>query len=329
MARFYEPYRSELNVSHTRNIILSRPTWANHKPIFASLGINPVDYLYYDPKTIGLDFEGFRKCLEIAPDYSVWLLHAVAHNPTGVDPTPEQWDIIASIFQQKHHFAFFDCAYQGFASGSLSQDAHSIRLFADKGIPLLVCQSFAKNMGLYGERVGALHVVCKDKEEAAKVKSQISVLQRAEISNPPSFGARIVEKILNSPELFKEWERDIELMANRIIDSRIKLYDLLVQKFQTPPPGQAAGWEHIKTQIGMFSFTGLDPKQVEYLIEECHIYLTGNGRISMAGLNSKNIEYVADCIDKAIRRSSTNVEKPTEEKKKEEKEVVKDSEGKK
>jgi len=161
---------------------------------------------------------------------------------------------------------------------------------------MLICQSFAKNAGLYGERVGALHVITSTKVEAERVKSQLSVLQRSEISNPPSHGARIVSLILNDPQLFEEWKRDIKTMAHRIIDMRKQLFELLTHKLKTP-----GNWDHIVNQIGMFSFTGINAGQCNVLIEKAHIYLTANGRISMAGLNSKNIDYFAENLDKVVR----------------------------
>ena len=151
-----------------------------------------MDYAYYDAATIGLDFKGVLEALEGAPRGSVFLLHACAHNPTGVDPTSEQWKKMGERMLEKGHFAFFDCAYQGFASGDLDRDAGAVRMFEKMGVRMLVCQSFAKNAGLYGERVGALHVVGESGEEAGRLKSQLSVLQRSEISNPPSHGARLV-----------------------------------------------------------------------------------------------------------------------------------------
>ncbi|TFK42688.1 aspartate amino-transferase [Crucibulum laeve] len=277
-------------------IYLSNPTWANHHAIFKNVGIEPVEYPYYDPKTIGLDYTGFIGALQEAPARSVFLLHACAHNPTGVDPTQEQWKAIANVIAEKKHYAFFDCAYQGFASGDLDKDAWAVRYFVEQGIPLLVCQSFAKNAGLYGERVGALHVAPPNKETAERVKSQLSVLQRSEISNPPSHGARLVSLILNDPQLFGEWKRDIETMAGRIIDMRNVLYKLLTEELKTP-----GNWDHIINQIGMFSFTGINPEQSKALTEKAHIYLTANGRISMAGLNSHNVRYFAESLDKVVR----------------------------
>jgi len=277
-------------------IWLSNPTWANHFQILKNVGIEPVDYPYYDPKTIGLDFTGFINALQTAPGRSVFLLHACAHNPTGVDPTREQWKVVADVMIAKKHYAFFDCAYQGFATGNLDEDAWVVRHFVERGVPMLVCQSFAKNAGLYGERVGALHVVSASKETAERVKSQLSVLQRSEISNPPTHGARIVSLILSDAALFEEWKRDIETMAGRIIAMRKELYRLLTEELKTP-----GKWSHIIEQIGMFSFTGLNGEQSKKMVEKGHIYMTGNGRISMAGLNSHNIRYVAERLNGVVR----------------------------
>ncbi|KAI0082749.1 aspartate aminotransferase [Panus rudis PR-1116 ss-1] len=230
-----------------RKVYLSNPTWVNHFAIFSNVGIEPVTYPYYDPKTIGLAFEPFLDTLRSAPPRSVFLLHACAHNPTGVDPTREQWGQIADAILEKGHYAFFDCAYQGFASGDLDNDAWAVREFVKRGVPMLVCQSFAKNAGLYGERVGALHVVAPSPEAANRVKSQLSVLSRSEISNPPSYGARVVSLILNDSTLFQEWQRDIKTMAGRIIDMRKELHRLLTEELKTP-----GNWDHIVNQIGMF-----------------------------------------------------------------------------
>ncbi|PSR94084.1 hypothetical protein PHLCEN_2v4512 [Hermanssonia centrifuga] len=275
---------------------ISDPTWINHFAIFRNVGIEAVTYPYYDPQTIGLAFHPLLDTLDTLPDRSAILLHACAHNPTGVDPTREQWGQICDVFLKKGHYAFFDCAYQGFASGDLDNDAWAVREFVRRNVPLLVCQSFAKNAGLYGERVGALHVVAPSKEAADRVKSQLSVLARSEISNPPAHGARIVSLILNNLDLFEEWKRDIKTMAGRIIQMRDELHKLLTEELKTP-----GNWDHIVNQIGMFSFTGISPEKSQALTEKAHIYLTQNGRISMAGLNSHNIRYFAENLDKVVR----------------------------
>jgi len=261
-----------------------------------SPGIEPIEYPYYDPKTKGLDYEGFISSLKEAAGRSVFLLHACAHNPTGVDPTQEQWKGIADVMIEKKHYAFFDCAYQGFATGDLDQDAWAVRYFVERGVQLLICQSFAKNAGLYGERIGALHVVVPTKETAERIKSQLSVLQRNEISSPPTHGARLVSLILNDPVLFGEWKQDIQVMARRIKDMRKELHRRLTEELKTP-----GKWDHIMEQIGMFSFTGLDGEQSQAMIDNGHIYMTGNGRISMAGLNNQNVGYVAEQIDFVVR----------------------------
>ncbi|KAG6335395.1 hypothetical protein ID866_3690 [Astraeus odoratus] len=289
LSRFYE-------FNGQKQVYLSNPTWVNHHAIFKNVGITPVNYPYYDSRTLGVDFDGLKSTLENAPARSIVLLHACAHNPTGVDPTHEQWKEIADIMLTKGHYAFFDSAYQGFASGDLNNDAWAVRYFAEKGISMLICQSFAKNAGLYGERVGALHMIAPTGDAAKRIKSQLSVLQRSEISNPPAYGARVMSLILNDPGLFEEWDRDIKTMAHRLIAMRAELFKLLTEEFKTP-----GNWEHIVKQIGMFSYTGLNQEQSLALVEKAHIYLASNGRISMAGLNTHNVRYVAECLDKVVR----------------------------
>ncbi|KAF8759059.1 Aspartate aminotransferase [Rhizoctonia solani] len=291
LSRFYEW------TDNKPQVFVSDPTWINHFAIMRNVQIDPLTYPYYDPKTIGLDFSGLLNSLKTAPVRSVFLLHACAHNPTGVDPTHQQWEEIANVFLEKGHYVFFDSAYQGFASGDLDKDAWAVRYFVERGVPLLLCQSFAKNAGLYGERVGALHVVSPTQEEANRVKSQLSVLQRSEISNPRLMvPAWYIALILNDPTLFDEWKRDIKTMAHRIIAMREELYNILTNELKTP-----GNWNHITDQIGMFSFTGISPEQSQQLIDKAHIYLTANGRISMAGLNSHNLRYFAESLDKVVR----------------------------
>jgi aspartate aminotransferase len=282
-------------------VYMSNPTWANHHQIFTNVGLTLGSYPYFDPSTKALAYSPMLSALESAPDYSIILLHACAHNPTGVDPTQDQWKAIAEIMKRKKQFPFFDCAYQGFASGDLATDNWAIRHFIEQGFELVIAQSFAKNFGLYGERAGAFHFVAGPspdaKERTARVGSQLAILQRSEISNPPAYGARIASLILNDPQLFAEWEDNLRTMSGRIIDMRTALRGKLEQ-LRTP-----GTWNHITDQIGMFSFTGLNEKQVAKLRSEGHIYMTKNGRISMAGLNTKNVEYVATQIDKVVRET--------------------------
>jgi aspartate aminotransferase len=259
-------------------------------------------YPYFSTKTKGLDFEGMISAIKSAPKGSIMLLHACAHNPTGVDPTPDQWKEIAVAVRAGSHFPFFDCAYQGFASGNLATDNFAIRYFIEQGFELMVAQSFAKNFGLYGERAGAFHFVTspgpQSQDRAKRIASQLAILQRSEISNPPAYGARIASTVLNDPALFKEWEEDLRTMSGRIIEMRKALQSKL-EELGTP-----GSWKHITSQIGMFSFTGLTEKQVEVLREKWHVYMTKNGRISMAGLNTNNIDYFAKAVDDVVRSTS-------------------------
>ncbi|KAL1979229.1 hypothetical protein VTN96DRAFT_6422 [Rasamsonia emersonii] len=283
-------------------VYLSNPTWANHNQIFTNVGLSIATYPYFSAKTKGLDIDGMLGALRAAPEGSVVLLHACAHNPTGVDPTQEQWKQIAAVIRERHHFPFFDCAYQGFASGDLARDAWAIRYFVEQGFELCVAQSFAKNFGLYGERAGAFHFVSAPGADATTanqhVASQLAVLQRSEISNPPAYGARIASLVLNDPKLFAEWEEDLRTMSGRIIEMRKGLRQRLEAK------GTPGTWDHVTSQIGMFSFTGLTENQVKILREKWHIYMTKNGRISMAGLNSHNIDYFAEAVDSVVRETT-------------------------
>eukprot|EP00762_Andalucia_godoyi_P002034 ANDGO_02621.mRNA.1 Aspartate aminotransferase len=271
-------------------VYLSNPTWGNHNQMLAHLGIEERAYRYYDAKNRAYDFSGMVADLESAPAGSVILLHACAHNPTGFDPSQEQWRRILEICKQRDLMPFFDCAYQGFASGDLDNDAWAVRLFYKEGMEMFVSQSFAKNFGLYGERIGAFSVVLKDIDTATKVTSQVKPIVRVNYSSPQLHGARIVALVLNDKELYNLWDQDVKVMANRIKALRTDLYDALKKR---NVPGK---WEQIKEQIGMFSYTGLSVKQCERLMSKWHIYLTKNGRISMAGLGARNLEYVADAI---------------------------------
>lgn len=184
-------------------LYVSSPTWGNHKAVFAAAGLPVRDYRYFDKKTKGLDINGMIEDLQNATPGSMVLLHTCAHNPTGVDPTKEQWAQIADVCQRNNLYPFFDTAYQGFTSGSLDDDAYGLRLFVDRGFEMVVAQSFAKIMGLYGERTGALHFLCADKGTAAKVLSQAKIVVRTNYSSPPKHGARIAAAILNNPSNLK------------------------------------------------------------------------------------------------------------------------------
>ncbi|KAJ6856365.1 hypothetical protein NC651_038084 [Populus alba x Populus x berolinensis] len=272
-------------------VLISSPTWGNHKNIFNDARVPWSEYRYYDPKTVGLDFEGMISDIKAAPEGSFVLLHGCAHNPTGIDPTPEQWEKIADVIQEKNHIPFFDVAYQGFASGSLDADASSVRLFAARGMELLVAQSYSKNLGLYAERIGAINVVCSSADAAARVKSQLKRIARPMYSNPPVHGARIVANVVGDPALFNEWKAEMEMMAGRIKNVRQKLFDSLSAKDKS-----GKDWSFILKQIGMFSFTGLNKAQSDNMTNKWHVYMTKDGRISLAGLSLAKCEYLADAI---------------------------------
>ncbi|KAI9105747.1 pyridoxal phosphate-dependent transferase [Phlyctochytrium arcticum] len=276
-------------------VYISNPTWGNHRAIFQDAGLEVRDYPYWDAQTRGLAINELLQTLQTAPNGSIICLHPCAHNPTGVDPTAEQWKQIAQVMRAKSHFPFFDCAYQGFASGDLARDAYAVRYFVQEGFELLVCQSYSKNIGLYGERTGCLNIVTKTPKEAEIVSSQVCKLQRAIISNPPAFGARIVSRVLNNPAMYSEWEVQLKTMADRIIDMRQQLFNALTQL------GTPGTWTHVTDQIGMFSYTGINANQVRVLKDKYHIYMTDNGRISMAGLNSSNVRRFAEALDWVVR----------------------------
>ncbi|MFQ6630475.1 hypothetical protein Gotur_009101 [Gossypium turneri] len=284
-------------------IYIPVPTWANHHNIWRDAQVPQKTYHYYHPKSKGLDFAAMIDDIkgmslfssQNAPNGSFFLLHACAHNPTGVDPSEEQWREISHHIKAKGHFAFFDMAYQGFASGDPEKDAKAIRIFLEDGHHIGIAQSYAKNMGLYGQRVGCLSVLCEDEKQAVAVKSQLQQLARPMYSNPPVHGALIVSTILSDPDLKKQWLKEVKVMADRIIGMRTALRGNL-EKLGSP-----LSWQHITNQIGMFCYSGLTPEQVDRLTNEFHIYMTRNGRISMAGVTTGNVEYLANAIHEVTK----------------------------
>lgn len=279
--------------NNTKGIIyMPDPTWGNHIPIFKNAGFDVKTYRYYNEKTCGLDFEGMKADLQNAPANSLILFHACAHNPTGVDPNPEQWKVLSQICKSRDHYVFFDMAYQGFASGDPEKDAFPVTTFINDGHNVGIASSFAKNFGLYGHRVGALTFLTENAKEAEAVESQLKILIRPMYSNPPIYGARLVSTILSDAELAKLWRTEVKQMADRVISMRTKLVQYLKQH------GSKRDWSHITNQIGMFCYSGLTPEQVDKLSAEHHVYLTRNGRISIAGISSNNVEYLAKSIVK-------------------------------
>ena len=275
-------------------LYVSNPTWGNHNQVFKSAGVDVRQYRYFDKKTKGLDISGMIADLDAAQPGSCVLLHTCAHNPTGVDPTDAQWQQIADVCKRRQLYPFFDTAYQGFTSGSLDKDAYGLRLFLSQGFEMVIAQSFAKIMGLYGERTGCLHFVCADKDAAARTLSQVKIIVRCNYSSPPKHGARIAAAILNQPALRQQWLDELVAVCKRMNDMRAALRGAIEKK------GVKGDWSHITTQIGMFSFTGLTVKQSEAMVKQHSIYMTKNGRISVCGITTKNVDYIAESIKDVV-----------------------------
>ena len=317
-------------------IYIPNPTWGNHVKIFQECGMEVRRYRYYNSKTNGLDYDGLIADLKEAPNGSVILLHACAHNPTGCDPTMDQWKDISNLIKEKSHHVFFDSAYQGFASGDAEADAAALRFFVNEGHNVVLAQSFAKNFGLYGERTGTLSIVCNSSEEKSAVMSQLKLIIRPMYSSPPIHGSSIVKTVLTDVELTKEYYDNCSEMAERIKSMRNRLIEVLKEV------GSTHDWSHVTSQIGMFAFTGMcnyfffsfamlldkayltfslslfiyyycasincyyletiknhlgmSSEMCDELTSKYSIFLTRDGRISLAGLNEGNIEYVAKAI---------------------------------
>lgn len=272
-------------------VMCSSPTWGNHNTIFKDCKYAEVlPYRYYDSATRGFDFRGMVEDLEAAKDGAVVVLHGCCHNPTGVDPSLDQWREILHVMKKKNHFCFFDCAYLGFASGNVDLDAEPVRLFVKEGVEMFIAMSFAKNFGLYNERAGCLAVVTADPSVNTRMLGQFELVVRAMYSNPPNHGARIVATVLNNDTFHAQWRGHVKTIAERVLLMRKMLHEKLLEL------GTPGSWRHVVDQKGMFTYTGLEPHQVAVLTEKFHIYLLSSGRINMAGLNTKNVEYVAEAI---------------------------------
>jgi aspartate/tyrosine/aromatic aminotransferase len=276
-------------------IWISNPTWVNHFKVFGAAGFETAQYNYYNPTTHGLDFEGMKQSLRQAKAGDVVLLHGCCHNPTGIDPKPEQWEELAKLTAELNLLPFFDFAYQGFGNG-VNEDAVGIRTFAKYHKEFLVASSFSKNFGLYNERIGAITVVNADAEQCAKSFSQLKIAIRANYSNPPAHGAKIVETILSNPELRAEWENEVKEMRERIKTMR----NLLVTKLKELGVNQ--DFSFINEQNGMFSFSGLDKEQIEALKRDFGIYAVASGRICVAGINSNNIDRIVEAITAVVKK---------------------------
>ncbi|XP_030570705.1 uncharacterized protein LOC115769858 isoform X1 [Drosophila novamexicana] len=286
-------------VMKRRTCYMPQPTWDNHFGVFKAAGFKHLKhYPYWNAKKHKIDISKLLAALSEAPEGAIVVFQAAAHNPTGMDPTKKQWKQIAEVIKQRKLFPLFDVAYQGFASGDPDRDAWAVRYFVKEGIETIIAQSFSKSMGLYNERIGNLVVVLKDAKHAKAVTSQITNLIRNNYSNPPAFGSRIVAKLLTSEENKHIWLQHLSEMSDRVKTMRRELAERLTE-LETP-----GTWDHIVKQRGMFSMLGLQPEQCEKLIRDKHIYLLRSGRINICGLNSKNLEYVAESISEVIKDAS-------------------------
>jgi aromatic-amino-acid transaminase len=280
-------------VSPKAKVLISDPSWENHRAIFVNAGFEVDSYTYYDAAKRGVNFDGMLASLNAAAAGTIVVLHACCHNPTGYDITDAQWDQVIEVVKAKDLTAFLDMAYQGFGHG-IAEDGAVIGKFVAAGLNIFVSTSFSKSFSLYGERVGALSVVASDKEEAARVLSQLKIAIRTNYSNPPIHGGAVVAAVLNNPELRAQWESELAEMRVRIKAMRQKLVDSL------KAAGVPQDMSFITTQIGMFSYSGLSKDQMVRLRSEFGVYGTDTGRMCVAALNSKNIDYVCASIAKVM-----------------------------
>lgn len=275
-------------------VLISEPSWENHRALFEAAGFKVNAYPYYDARTHGLDFDGMLRALNAAARGTIVVLHSCCHNPTGVDLSQEQWKQVLEAVKSRGLVPFLDLAYQGFADG-VDADAFAPRLFAAATHPIFLSSSFSKSFSLYGERVGAFSVVAGSAEEASRALSQLKRVVRTNYSNPPTHGSDIVARVLSTPELRQQWDAELGAMRDRIKAMR----KALVEGIQQRVPG--ADFSFILKQKGMFSYSGLTREQVGRLRTEYSIYAIDTGRICVAALTTKNIGYVADAIAKVIR----------------------------
>ena len=265
---------------------VSDPTWDNHRSMFEGAGLKVNTYPYYDPATGGLKFDQMLATLRGLPARSIVLLHACCHNPTGVDLTKAQWDTLIPVLRERELLPYLDLAYQGFGDG-IEADAYAARALASAGVSFFIANSFSKSMSVYGERCGALSVVCPNAREAGLVLGQLKFTIRRNYSSPPIHGGQIVAAVLTEPELRKSWELELGAMRERILAMRKSLHGVL----QAKVPGR--NFEYFLTQRGMFSYTGLSTAQVDTLRETHGVYMVRSGRICVAGLNRSNVEATA------------------------------------
>lgn len=274
-------------------VMISDPSWENHRALFESAGFKVSTYPYYDAASHGVNFAGMVKSLESAVPGTIYVLHACCHNPTGVDLTNDQWAQVVNLVKARSLTAFLDMAYQGFGDG-IAEDSAALNMFSASGLSFFVSSSFSKSFSFYGERVGALTVVTQDKDETTRVTSQIKRVIRTNYSNPPTHGASVVAAVLSTPALRQMWESELGGMRTRIKAMRTGFVDGLKAH------GVTRDFSFVARQRGMFSYSGLTATQVEQLQKEYGIYAVTTGRICVAALNNKNLDYVVGAIAKIL-----------------------------
>ena len=276
-----------------KRIWVSDPTWANHQAIFQAGGLEVVTYPYYDAPSRGLAFDKMLAALSRAGQGDLVLLHACCHNPSGVDPTPGQWDVIAQLAKEQRFTPLFDFAYQGFGDG-IEADAAPVRKFTAQDLELIICSSFSKNFGLYNERVGAITLLANEVDAGTKALSQLRSTVRANYSSPPSYGAAIVNKVLSDTELNAQWHNEVDAMRARIFRMRTLFVEALKQK------GVQQDFSFIVHQKGMFSFAGISPEQVDRLREKHGIYAVRSGRINVAGMREATMDRLTSAVAEVL-----------------------------
>jgi aromatic-amino-acid transaminase len=274
-------------------VLISDPSWENHRALFTQAGFEVGTYAYYDAAKRGVNFDGMLADLKAAAPGTVIVLHACCHNPTGYELTSAQWDQVIAVVKAGNLVPFLDMAYQGFGQG-LTEDGQAVAKCVAAGLTFFVSTSFSKSFSLYGERVGALSVLCQDKDEASRVLSQLKIMIRTNYSNPPTHGGSVVAAVLNTPELRALWEQELAGMRSRIKEMRVAMVDKL------KAAGVKQDMSFIASQVGMFSYSGLSKDQMVRLRNEFGVYGTDTGRMCVAALNSKNLDYVCAAIAKVI-----------------------------
>lgn len=270
-------------------IFIPDPSWPNHKAVFSACGLHVQEYPYYDMRAHQFDFTKMESFLQTIPSHSIVVLHASSHNPTGCDPSLQQWRELCALFRLKKLIPFFDFAYQGFGNG-IEEDPLAVRMFMQEGLEMLVAASCSKNFSLYAERVGCLFIVAESKKVAEHILSRVKQMVRHNYSNPPIHGAKIVSTILSHPTLHKAWESEVAVARSRIKGMREQLCNMLISQ------SQSMDFTHIRDTVGMFVFSGLSKHHVEKLIAEFGIYMTYDGRLNVCGLTQRNIERVVSAM---------------------------------